>query len=582
MTRLRSLTSTFRARLIIGYLLVAAVFALAWGWSLYTPLTEAALRQQTRALTSVATAGSLVAEESTLTAATLVKRLTENSDLRVTIVAADGTVLADSVSDPATMENHSNRPEVKTALSGSLGTDSRISKTQGVRELYVAVPARLTGASVALRVSQPFAEIDAASKRSRGIGLALLAVALVLAIAIAAWASAAASRPVADLSEAARRMAAGDLATPIPEVPGDLSALADALTQLRAEIRARIDALEAEQRTLRMTLDGLTDAVFLLDGETLEYVNSAAGTLFRQPGGGWRNQSIADVGLPETLAAALSDAISGRGPEAVEIGPDPLGSTYRLLVVRLHSGGSIAVVSDVTQRAQLDAVRRDFVANASHELKTPVAGIQLLAESAATAAGDSDIEVALQFTRQIDAEAQRLKRLVADLLDLSRLDTVPDPQAVTNVRVAVDNALTAHASAAARASLDLRSDLSSVRGQDVFVALEATDLAIALDNLIDNALAYTDSGVVSVRVTADNARVTIRVEDTGPGIEARHLPRLFERFYRVDGARTREGGGTGLGLALVKHVSERGGGSIDVASTPGAGSAFTLSLPRAH
>jgi signal transduction histidine kinase len=273
-------------------------------------------------------------------------------------------------------------------------------------------------------------------------------------------------------------------------------------------------------------------------------------------------------------------------PLAIDLEPDPLGRTLRLLVVPLDAartdGRTLVVVSDVTERARLDRVRRDFVANASHELKTPVAGIQLLAESADTAASDGDIETSLVFTRQIEAEASRLKRLVGDLLDLSRLETAPVPGAVTNVRSAIDNTVVGHRTAATRKGLALEADLSGIRGLDLFTAADPTDVAVALDNLVDNAINYTESGSVRVTVLADEALVTIRVADTGSGIAPEHLSRIFERFYRVDRARSRDSGGTGLGLALVRHVVERSGGSVSVTSEVGTSTAFTVRLPRAR
>jgi two-component system phosphate regulon sensor histidine kinase PhoR len=583
-TKLRTVAGSFRARLIVGYVLIAAVFALAWGWSLYTPLTQAALQQQTRTLTAVAHAGALVSAESSAPPRALASQIVSGTDLRLTIVATDGHVLADSTTDPSTMENHGTRPEIIAALAGHIGTDLRVSKTLGLEELYVAVPAVVDGRRVALRVAQPFTQIEAVAVRSRRIGLALLVAALITAVAIAAWASAAASRPVAELSEAARRMAAGNLDIEVPEVPSDLEVLAEALVTLREQMRSRIDALVAEQRTLRTTLDGLHDAVFLLEDETVRYANNAASTLFRTPTHGWRRVELENSGLPESVLGAIRAALAGAEPQAIELDPDPRGRVMRLLVVPLEELGTkraIAVVSDITQRARLDRVRRDFVANASHELKTPVAGIQLLAESAETAASDGDVEMALIFTRQIEAEAARLKRLVMDLLDLSRLDAVPEAGTITDVRLAIDNVIVGHRTAAARKSLKLESDLSAVRGIDVYAAADPTDVAIALDNLVDNALAYTEEGSVRVRVKANDAFVTIRVADTGPGIDHDHLPRIFERFYRVDRARSRDSGGTGLGLALVKHVVERSGGTVSVESNVGVGTTFTIRLPRA-
>lgn len=586
MTRFGRIADSYRARLVIGYALVAAVFAIAWGVSLYGPLTQAALNQQRTNLEAIARGDALYTGVATATPQQAAKRLVDGTNVRVTIVAANGTVLADSQVDPATMENHAARPEIAAALAGHVGTDHRVSKTERTEQLYVAVPATIGGKRVALRVSQQVAQIGSVADRARRLGVWLLVAALVMALAIATWASGAAARPIRELSSAAEKMAGGNLSVEIPQVPADLEALAEALHTLKRQMRARLAALEAEQRTLRAALDGLTDAVFLFESGSVRYANTAAGRLFRAPAAGWRDSELDGLGLPESLAEPIRAHLLAERSFAAELEPDPLGRTLRLLVIPLDPGAPaggrvLVVVSDITERARVDRVRRDFVANASHELKTPVAGIQLLAQSAESAASDGDIEQSLAFTRQIEAEGDRLKRLVGDLLDLSRLETPRDASAVTDVRQAVDNAIISHRAAAARKRLALDVDLSRVRGEDVFASAEPTDIAVALDNLLDNAIAYTESGKVDVTLKASPGMVTISVSDTGPGIAPEHLARVFERFYRVDRARSRESGGTGLGLALVRHVAERSGGSVSLDSTVGAGSTFKLRLPRA-
>jgi signal transduction histidine kinase len=187
---------------------------------------------------------------------------------------------------------------------------------------------------------------------------------------------------------------------------------------------------------------------------------------------------------------------------------------------------------------------------------------------------------ALVFVGQMKDEAERLRRLVLDLLDLSRLDSVPTPGTITDVRAAATNALAAHRAAASDAGLTLALDLSAVAESDVYAAAEPTDVAVALDNLLANAIAYTAHGGVTVRLAADEHDVTVSVTDTGIGIPAEHLPRVFERFYRVDAARTRVSGGTGLGLSLVRNAAERAGGTVSIDSSVGQGTTVTLRLPR--
>jgi two-component system phosphate regulon sensor histidine kinase PhoR len=573
-------------RLVLGYGLVAVIFAAAWLWSLYGPLTSAALKQQQRNLTAVAQAGALVAKESNSTAPEIAKRLVARTDLRVTIVAASGTVLADSHNDPAKMENHANRPEIKAALAGRVGTARRVSKTEGIEQLYVAVPASIGSQRVALRVSQPLNEIRAIGARSRQVGLMLMVAALAIALFVANKATAAAARPIDALSATAKRMAAGDLDAEVPEVPADLGDLAGALVVLRTQMRSRIEALDTERRTLRTTLDGLTDAVFLVENGSVRIANNAASEMFGTPTSGWRGVVLDEDVMPASLAGAIRSKIERGAAFSAELEPDPAGRVLRLVVVPLTSaenrGRVLVSVSDVTERATLDRIRRDFVANASHELKTPVAGIQLLASSAKTAAQDGDEPQAVAFAVQIEAEADRLRHLVGDLLDLSRLESSGLPDEIADVRQAIDLAITGHHSAATRKELALEVDLTPIRGIDVFVSVDPTDLAVALDNLIDNAIAYTEKGSVTTHVSVDDDEVRIDISDTGAGIAPEHLGRIFERFYRVDKARSRYSGGTGLGLSLVRHVLERSGGTVSVESQLGVGSTFTLVLPRAR
>lgn len=583
MTRIHRFGGSLLARLLLGYLLVAAVFAAAWLWSLYGPLTDAALRQQQRNLTAVAQSAALVAGQSEADVELLSRQLVARTDLRLTIVDGSGDVIADSNADASTMDNHADRPEVARALRGETGVARRVSNTEGIEELYVAVPASLHGERVALRVAQPLSEIEAVAASSRRFGLGLLAFALILAVAVSLAAARAASTPVRQLTHAARLMAAGDLSVAVPDMPSDLAELAGSLSDLRSQVQARLRALDTERRSLRSTLDGLTDAVLVVESGVIRLANRSADRMFRAPSGGWENATLDSANLPASLTEALRGLETKGGAQAVELSPDPTGRTLRLVVAPLEgepSARSIVVISDVTERARLDRVRRDFVANASHELKTPTSGIKLLAEAANVAAADGDTEQSLAFTQQIEAEAERLRHLVRDLLDLSRLESTASRDAMADVRGAVERATLSHRAAAGRKGLELRVDADAVRGGDVYVRGDETDLAIALDNLLDNAIAYTERGSVSVDVAVAEDAVRITVTDTGPGIPNEHRDRVFERFYRVDGGRSRDVGGTGLGLALVRHVAERSGGGVTLDSAPGHGSRFTLTLAR--
>ncbi|MDI6901317.1 MAG: ATP-binding protein [Anaerosomatales bacterium] len=581
----RRWTTSYRFRLAAGYVVLVALFAVLWAWSLYGPLTDAVIDQQRGQLTSVAQAGAVALAETGRPTGPLVEEIVSRTDLRMTVVAADGRVLADSDEDPAVMENHADRPEVSAALGGAVGHDVRRSATLGIDQMYVAVPAELAGERVAVRVAESLERIRQLSAQARSTGLVLLGAALVLALALAARMTSTAAAPVERLARSACAMAAGDLAAHVPDERGALAPLSDALSGLRAQLRERIGALEAERENLRAVLDGLTDAVMLLDGDLVRVANAGADALSRSPSGVAR-AALEQTGLPAGLVSAIREALEGPGTVVRELGPDPLQRYQRLTVVPLGEadgrGQHLVVVSDTTDRMRLDSVRRDFVANASHELKTPASAIQLLAEAADAAASDGDTEQALTFMRQIRDESSRLQHLVLDLLDLSRLEAAPAPDAVTDMRQAVDLSLAAHRRAAGEKGLALNADFAAVPGEDVYAAADPTDVAIALDNLLANAIAYTERGSVGVAVSAEKGTLVVRVSDTGIGIPAADLPRVFERFYRVDRARSRESGGTGLGLALVRHVAERSGGRVDIASEEGRGTTVALVLPRAR
>jgi two-component system phosphate regulon sensor histidine kinase PhoR len=583
--RLTSLLTSFRIRLVLGYALVVALLAAAWAWSLFGPLTQAAIDQQRDHLQTIAQVSALTLGDTSATPAAAIAPIVERTKLRVTIVEASGLVLADSAQAPSSMENHAGRPEIAAALAGRVGSDTRLSATLGIEQMYVAVPATLGGSRVALRVSEPLAQVSAIADQGRATGLLLLAGALLVAVVIGLRLASTAARPVLRLRDAAEAMAAGDLSAPVPETGGELADLARALVALRDRMHSTIAELEGGQATLRAVLDGLQDAVFVLEDDRVTIANRAAGVLFRAPAGGWHGTSLRDAGLPESLAAAVRSRISENGPSSGEVGPDPEARYYRVTAVPLGpvdpGTRTLVVIAEVTDVRRLDAVRRDFVANASHELKTPASTIQLLAEAADTAASDGDTAQALAFVAQMKSEADRLRRLVIDLLSLSRLEKAPDADSLTDMRMAIGNALAGHRAAASAAGLALSFDDAAVEGQDVYAAADPTDVAVVLDNLLANAISYTERGGVSVWLSADERSLTVEVADTGVGIPQEHIARVFERFYRVDGARTRTAGGTGLGLSLVRNAAERSGGSVSITSEVGLGTTVTVRLPRA-
>ncbi len=577
------LRSSFRLRLTLGYVAVLAVLAVAWLASLFGPLTGAIKAQQQAHLATIARSYALALEYAAGSPQDFVERVAA-PDLHVSVVAADGRVLGDNREPVASIPNQTGLPEVRAALDGQVGYDVRRSRT-GEEHMYVAVPARYGGGPSAIRVSESLASVGALAAETRSAGLLGLALAIAVALFVTARLSSDAVAPIKRLTSAANAIAAGDLQQRVTRETGDLEVLSDALADLVRQVRARTRASEREQSNLRTVLDGLDDGVMLIDGDVVRLANGAMSQLFKMPFGGWRDRPLSRSGLPPTLLAAIRRS-GDTGRTVQDIGPDPMGRTIRVTVVPVGiiegAFRTLVVISDVSERARLDAVRRDFVANASHELKTPAAAIQLLAESAASAASDGEAEQALAFVAQMRAEADKLRTLVLDLLDLSRLEQTGRGEAVTDVREAIDLALSGHRPAAEAKSLVIGRDLRAVEDEDVYVAVEPTDVAVAFDNLLSNAINYTEAGGVVVRVSlSGDSIVAIEVSDTGVGIPADALPRVFERFFRVDKGRSRDSGGTGLGLSLVRHVVERNGGDVSIASEVGVGTTVTLLLPRA-
>ena len=578
--------ASYRTRLFAGLAIVVAVLTGAWAWSLWGPFTDVFTAQQEERLAGIARTAAVSLAATAAPLGEYVDEVSQATTLRVTVISEDGTVLDDSEEDPSAMENHGDRPEVAAALAGETGIDIRQSETQGIERVYVAVPATYADTRVVVRVSEPLSDVAALTSGARRTGLIALLIAALAAVAAAWRLTQSTANPIERLVSSARSMADGDLGTPVPETPGALAPLSEALGTLRDELRDRIGALEAEEQTLRLVLDGLADAVFLLDGGRIRMANRALAVMFRLRPGDLTGRELADVGLPASVVAAIASRLDSNQASSADLGPDPFLRYHRVTVVPLgtsgEDAGTLVAVSDLTERMRLDAVRRDFVANASHELKTPVAAILLLAESAESAAEDGDAGQAAAFVSQLSDEAARLRRLVTDLLDLSRIESVPGADEVTDVRRAIDLALSGHQRAASTKGLALASDLTAVAGEDVAVRADPTDVAIALDNLLANAVTYTERGSVVVRVSADRDTVSIDVADTGIGIPAENVDRVFERFYRVDRARSRTSGGTGLGLALVRNVAEKAGGTATIVSEQGVGTTATIRLPRAR
>jgi two-component system phosphate regulon sensor histidine kinase PhoR len=390
-------------------------------------------------------------------------------------------------------------------------------------------------------------------------------------------------RRVAALRRTVRRLAETALPGWRWSEPDDVAGLTNELNAITTRLRDRLDELTEERDRAGQILDALDDGVLLLDGAgRLLVANPAARSWFGLPDAlrpGLPAKRV--LGVPQVTALA-EQAAATRAPVAGSctlVFPEPRTLAMRAfpLADRGPTGRIVVTVTDITQRHRLEVLRRDFVANASHELKTPVAAVRALAETLLTALPD-DPEAGRRFAERIGREAERLEVLARDLLDLSRVERgTLDVEPVDLVGLAKEVA-DGYTDLAEERRVRLHTELQpqlSLRG-------DRAQLGLLVSNLLDNALRHTPAkGTVCVRLEAAEGRAVIQVADTGEGIPAGELSRVFERFYRVDKARARQTGGTGLGLAIVRHVAEAHGGTVRVDSELGRGSSFTVSLPLA-
>jgi two-component system phosphate regulon sensor histidine kinase PhoR len=391
------------------------------------------------------------------------------------------------------------------------------------------------------------------------------------------------SRPLPALSRAVHRLADSALPGWRWTEADDLQGLAAELAAMTVRLRDRLDELTEERDRAGQIVDALDDGVLLLDGAgRLLVANPPARAWFGLPEdlrpGRPAHRVLGASQIPELVERAAEAGLPVTGNLTL-VFPE-----YRTLALRAFpladrgpTGRIVVTLTDITQRRRLEVLRRDFVANASHELKTPVAAVRVLAETLLTALPD-DPDAGRRFAERIGREAERLDALVRDLLDLSRVERgTLDVEPVDLVGLAKE-VVGGYADRAEERRIKLRSELQP----NVAMRGDRAQLGLLLSNLVDNAVRYTPArGTVCVRLDAGESRAVLQVTDTGEGIPESELPRVFERFYRVDKARARQTGGTGLGLAIVRHVAESHGGAVKVDSELGRGTTFTVTLPLA-
>ena len=565
---------SFARRLVLGSILILVLTVGILFW-----LAERSLRHDleadiARGLESEARLVREALPSDSLAWPPAVRRLSAQTGHRITLIDREGRVRADSDFPPGplpALENHAGRPEVRAALAGERGVASRRSETVGRPMLYVAMP----GPPGAIRVAAGLEQVDEVVGRAQRAvaGAALLALLIGALLALAAGRSVA--QPLVEIGSAARAIAAGALPRfPRSGIP-EIDSLVHALRQMHQQLGDRFAQLRHEQAETAALVESMMEGVIAADerGRTV-MANPAA----RRMLGYDLEESLPDLPALFRIKAARAVVDAALQGKAVQDRELELDDRVLLMNARpLPAGGAVLVMHDLTEIRRLEAIRRDFVANVSHELKTPLTSISGYAE---TLLSDTpEPETTRRFLTTILGNAKRMQRLVDNLLDLARLEAGhwrPEPEPLEVADVAND---AWHSIEDGARPLPVEFTVEVGSGAETVVA-DPDAVHQILTNLMENALRYTPSGGrIICRSSAEGDGIAISVADTGSGISPDHLPRIFERFYRSDPSRSRNEGGTGLGLAIVKHLVEAHGGRVSAESQRGSGTTITCWFP---
>jgi two-component system phosphate regulon sensor histidine kinase PhoR len=528
-------------------------------------------------ITAEASQPGFLSPDGTKNLEALAKKLGEQIDARVTIIARDGTVLGDSEQDPASMENHATRPEVMDALSTGLGESTRYSTTLEQRMMYVAVPVSYDGEVLGVaRVSLPLDAVESVVRRVTVSIIIAMAAATVLVI-LAAWLIARfTTRPIRKLTAASRRITSGELGQKIAiEARDEVGELAHAFNEMSARLKELVETISEDRARMATILDNMADGVIMTDAEgNISLANQTAARLFNIKDAENKPliEAVRDYEVDEVLKLCLRTAKT----QSVQYESGTSRRYLRAIAVPIAHSGVLLLFQDLTSLRDLQTTRRELIGNISHEFRTPLAGIKAMVETLHDGAVD-DEKTARDFLNRIDSEVDRLTQLVAELTELSRIETGKSELKLEplNLNNLVEEVTTQLSPQAERRQLAVIKELAA--GLPPVPADRARVRQVVL-NLLHNAIKFTEpSGKITVTTQKQGDSVTVDIADTGRGIAREDLPHVFERFYKGDKARAGEG--AGMGLAIAKHIIEAHGGDIRVQSEEGKGSTFSFSLP---
>jgi two-component system, OmpR family, phosphate regulon sensor histidine kinase PhoR len=519
----------------------------------------------------------------------LCKDAGQKASTRITVILPSGEVAGDTDSDPRTMDNHSDRVEFVEASTGDSGMSIRTSRTLDKDFMYVGIPIRKGGNLLAvIRTSIPIDVIDIVIKSiQRKIILGSLIIALLGAM-VSLFVSRRISRPIEKLKEGAGYFIQGDFNYRLPASGiEEIDSLDDSMKDMAQQLHARINTITQQRTEIEAILSSMIEGVIAVDAdERIIIMNNAAAKMFECNPSRVQGHSIQEAVRNTHLQQFISETLSEGKPVEKEItlpsDDERYLSGHGTLIrdIEGKSIGALFVLNDITRLRRLENIRKDFVANVSHEIKTPITAIKGFVEILRddTAKEEQDVK---RFLEIIARHVNRLEAIIDDLLKLSRIEKDAETEGIQLAESGIKDVLESAVQACEQLADSRGTDISLACDDSLAARINPPLLEQAVVNLLDNAIKYSDEKKpVNIEAVQDDKEIQISVLDNGRGIEQEHLPRIFERFYRVDKARSRRLGGTGLGLAIVKHIIQAHGGHVSVTSTPGKGSAFTIHLPK--
>jgi two-component system, OmpR family, phosphate regulon sensor histidine kinase PhoR len=514
----------------------------------------------------------------------LAKDLAKQIDSRVTIIAPDGTVLGDSVENPATMDNHATRPEVKDAITSGIGTSTRYSTTLNEQMMYVAVPIMSDGKILGIsRAALPITSVEHSVNHVTRIIILTTAIVAVLAI-IAAWFIArTTTRPIRQLTKAVKGISKGQLEQKIKITTNDeLGELAHAFNEMSSNLKTTIEDMSREKTKLANILGQMADGVIMTDADgNIILTNAAAGKYFNFKEADVLKRPVIEVVRDHEVDEILKSCLKTRRDQSIQLESGITKKFLRVIAVPLENqnriNGVLILIQDLTELRNLQTMRRELVGNISHELRTPISGIKAMSETLRDGAID-DKNVAQDFLARIENEADRLAQIVAEITQLSRIESgqAELKKESLNLNMLLDGIVMEMSPLAERQNITLIRQFATGLPE---IQADRDRIRQTIINLVHNAIKFNKpSGKVIISSDYDDKSIRVSIADTGIGISKEDLPHVFERFYKADKARS--GGGSGLGLAIAKHTVLSHSGDISAQSEEGKGSTFTFSLPR--